>query len=46
MDMVKITLTDGTTREMTKYEMMCADLTEVCGGKLIMKTEFFEESDL
>jgi len=46
MRKVKITLTDGTQIEKTEEEFMCADLTGLCNGRMIIKTDFFEESDL
>lgn len=44
MKMIKLTLTDGTTKELTLEEAMQINLMEGCNGQAIIKTEFFEES--
>lgn len=45
MEMVRVTLTDGTTREMTKNEMNVLSLdgmNKAMDGKAIVNVEFFE----
>ena len=41
--MTRLTLTDGTIREMSEEEYMHADLMDVCNNKAIINVEFFEE---
>jgi hypothetical protein len=48
MEMVRVTLTDGTKREMTKDEMSALSLDgmmEAMDGKAIKNIEFYSESD-
>ena len=45
MEMVRLILTDGTTKEMTKDEMSAMSLDGMMkemDGKMIMNVEFFE----
>jgi len=42
--MVRLFLSDGTERVLIQEEARIIDLTEICNGKMIIKTEFFEES--
>lgn len=48
MEMVRLTLTDGTTREITKDEMKMMnifDMREAFEGKAIIDIEFFHQED-
>lgn len=44
MRMIRLTLDDGTTKELTCEEAMASDFLEAFDGRRIIKTEFFEES--
>lgn len=47
MRMVKLTLDDGSTQTLTEDEMLSTpqgELIKLTGGKMIINTEFFEES--
>lgn len=46
MRMVRLTLDDGTIKELTTDEALESDFLEAFDGKRIINAEFFEESDI